>query len=108
MIDTQRVSQNDERVSYLMMVEVERTSGGNIGGGNTQLLSKLQETAEDRGAWMLQSTGSQRVRYNLVTEQQYPTGSWNWESTLNEQNISEAEKINNITRKKMQNVNQNL
>ena len=36
-----------------MMVEVERTSGGNIGGGNTQLLSKLQETAEDRGAWML-------------------------------------------------------
>ena len=62
-----------------MRVEVERTCGGNIGGGKTQLLSKLQETAEDRGAWMLQSTGSQRVRYNLVTEQQYPTGSGNWE-----------------------------
>lgn len=86
-----------------MKVEVERPFGGNIGGGNTQLLSKLRETAEDRGAWMLQSTGSKRVRYGLVTEEQYPTGSWNWESTLKEQNISEAEKIN-ITRKKMQNV----
>ena len=32
-------------------------------------LSKLQETVKDRKPGMLQSTGSQRVRYNLVTEQ---------------------------------------
>ena len=32
-------------------------------------LSKLQETVEDRGA-LLQSMSSQRVRHNLVTEQQ--------------------------------------
>ena len=31
-------------------------------------LSKLWETAEDRGAW-LQSMGSQRVRHDLATEQ---------------------------------------
>ena len=33
-------------------------------------LSKLQETVEDRGAWMPQTTGSQRVRHNLAPEQQ--------------------------------------
>ena len=32
-------------------------------------LSKLQEIVEDRGPGMLQSTGLQRVRHNLVTEQ---------------------------------------
>ena len=32
-------------------------------------LSKLQEIVEDRGACMLQSMGSQRVRHDLVTEQ---------------------------------------
>ena len=33
-------------------------------------LSKLWEMAEDRGAGVLQYTGSQRVRHDLVTEQQ--------------------------------------
>ena len=33
-------------------------------------LSKLWETVENRGAWALQSTGSQRVGHDLVTEQQ--------------------------------------
>ena len=33
-------------------------------------LRKLQEIAEDRGAWHVQSMESQRVGYNLVTEQQ--------------------------------------
>ena len=32
-------------------------------------LSKLREIAEDRGACMLQSMGSQRVRHDLATEQ---------------------------------------
>ena len=32
-------------------------------------LSKLQEIVGDRGACMLQSMGSQRVRHDLVTEQ---------------------------------------
>ena len=32
-------------------------------------LSKLQEIVEDRGPGMPQSTGLQRVRHNLVTEQ---------------------------------------
>ena len=32
-------------------------------------LSKLQEVVEDREAWLLQSTGLQRIRHNLVTEQ---------------------------------------
>ena len=32
-------------------------------------LSKLQEIVKDRGAWMLQPTGSQRVRHDLATEQ---------------------------------------
>ena len=31
---------------------------------------KLQERVKDRGAWMLQSTGSQRVGCYLATEQQ--------------------------------------
>ena len=35
-------------------------------------LSKLQERAEDTGAWVLPSMGSQRIRHNLVTEQQMP------------------------------------
>ena len=33
-------------------------------------LNKLQEMVKDREAWCLQSMGSQRVRHNLVTEQQ--------------------------------------
>ena len=33
-------------------------------------LSKLQEIVEDRGAGVLQSLSSQRVRHYLVTEQQ--------------------------------------
>ena len=33
-------------------------------------LSKLQETVKDRGAWVLQSMRSQRVRPDLATEQQ--------------------------------------
>ena len=33
-------------------------------------LSKLQETLKDRGAWHSAAMGSQRVRLNLVTEQQ--------------------------------------
>ena len=33
-------------------------------------LSKFQETVKDRKSGMLQSKGSQRVGYNLVTEQQ--------------------------------------
>ena len=33
-------------------------------------LRKLQKTAEDRGAWHVQSMESRRVGYNLVTEQQ--------------------------------------
>ena len=33
-------------------------------------LSKLQETVEDRGAWSAAVMGLQRVRHNLVTEQQ--------------------------------------
>ena len=33
-------------------------------------LSKLQEIVEDRGAWHATVQGSQRVRYNLATEQQ--------------------------------------
>ena len=35
-------------------------------------LSKLRERAEDTGAWVLPSMGSQRIRHNLVTEQQMP------------------------------------
>ena len=35
-------------------------------------LSKLWERAEDTGAWVLPSMGSQRIRHNLVTEQQMP------------------------------------
>ena len=34
-------------------------------------LSKLWETAEDRGDGVLQYMGSQRVRHDLVTEQQH-------------------------------------
>ena len=34
------------------------------------ILSKLQEIVKDREAWLLQSMGSQRVRHDLVTEQQ--------------------------------------
>ena len=33
-------------------------------------LSKLWEIMKDREAWLLQSIGSQRVRHELVTEQQ--------------------------------------
>ena len=32
-------------------------------------LSELRETVEDRGAWRVQSIGSQRVRDDLVSEQ---------------------------------------
>ena len=38
-------------------------------------LSKLWEMAEDRGACILQSTGSQTVRHNLATKQQQHTVS---------------------------------
>ena len=34
-------------------------------------LSKLWEMVEDRGAWLLQSVGSKRVRYDLATEYQH-------------------------------------
>ena len=33
-------------------------------------LSKLWEMVKDREAWLLQLTGSQRVRHDLVTKQQ--------------------------------------
>ena len=33
-------------------------------------LSKLQEIVRNRGAWHAESTGLQRVRNNLATEQQ--------------------------------------
>ena len=33
-------------------------------------LSKFPEIVKDREAWLLQSTGSQRVRHNETTEQQ--------------------------------------
>ena len=33
-------------------------------------LSKLRQTVKDRGAWRLQSVGSQRVRHDSATEQQ--------------------------------------
>ena len=33
-------------------------------------LSKPWEIVKDRGAWLLQSMGSQKVRHDLVTEQQ--------------------------------------
>ena len=33
-------------------------------------LSKLQKIVEDRGAWCVESMGSQRVRHDLVTEKQ--------------------------------------
>ena len=33
-------------------------------------LSKLQKVVEDRGAWLLQSMGSQRIKHDLATEQQ--------------------------------------
>ena len=36
-------------------------------------LSKLRETVKDRKACMLQSMGLQRVRHNLVAEQQEET-----------------------------------
>ena len=32
-------------------------------------LSKPREMVEDRGAWLLEPTGSQRVRHNSATEQ---------------------------------------
>ena len=32
-------------------------------------LSKLREIVMDRGAWLLQFMGSQRVRHDLATEQ---------------------------------------
>ena len=35
-------------------------------------LSKLQEMVKNREACMLQSTGSQRVRHDIMTEQQLP------------------------------------
>ena len=34
-------------------------------------LSKLGETLENRGAWCVQSMGSQRVRHDLATKQQH-------------------------------------
>ena len=33
-------------------------------------LSKLREIVMDKGAWLLQFMGSQRVRHDLATEQQ--------------------------------------
>ena len=38
-------------------------------------LSRLQEGVEDREAWRAASMGSQRVRYELATEQQHLTGA---------------------------------
>ena len=40
-------------------------------------LSKLWEIVEDRGAWVLQSMGSQTVTYDLVTERKQLTFSFN-------------------------------
>ena len=34
-------------------------------------LSKLREIVENRGAWCVQSMGSQRVGHDLATEQQH-------------------------------------
>ena len=39
-------------------------------------LSKLQEIVKDREACVLQSMGSQRVRHDLATEQQYIFSNW--------------------------------
>ena len=36
-------------------------------------LNKLQKIVEDRGAWRVESMGSQRVRHDLVTEKQQQT-----------------------------------
>ena len=36
-------------------------------------LSKLWEVVEYRGAWVLQSMGSQRIRHDLATQQQQDT-----------------------------------
>ena len=41
-------------------------------------LSKLWETVEDRGAWVLQSMGSQGVRHNLVTDHQQQIGLYQY------------------------------
>ena len=51
-------------------------------------LSKLQEMVKDRGAWHAAVRGLQRVRQNLVTEQQQqairkqPQSSWGLELPL--------------------------
>ena len=41
-------------------------------------LSKLWETVEDRGAWVLQSMGSQGVRHNFVTDHQQQIGVYRY------------------------------
>ena len=41
-------------------------------------LGKLQEMMSDREPGMLQSTGSQRVGHNLVTEQQQQNHTWQY------------------------------
>ena len=41
-------------------------------------LSKLQEIVKDRGAWLLQSIGWQRVRHDLATEQTITMGGISW------------------------------
>ena len=45
--------------------------GRSLGEGNGKPLQhSCQENSMDRGAWLLQSMGSQRVRHSLATEQQ--------------------------------------
>ena len=46
-------------------------------------LGKLQEMMRDREPGMLQSIGSQRVRHNLVTEQQQHTHQYHHSSEVN-------------------------
>ena len=43
-------------------------------------LSKLRETAEDRGAWCTAVHGVAKVGHDLVTEQQWPLWKTVWKS----------------------------
>ena len=45
-------------------------------------LGKLQETVRDRGAWVLQSMGSPRVRHGWATEKQQQCVNNNTQKTI--------------------------
>ena len=68
--------------SFLGKTEGKRRRGrqrmellGSITNSMNINLSKLWKIVEDRETWRVQSMGSQRVGYNLVTEQQQVPGS---------------------------------